>query len=153
MAYGTASLPVTAYCDVCKRETAWGSLSNECTEHDDRHIVRYSTVSGDRYLASDPLDWPAAQALWQVLDHQRVDGQLPWVRWFEVRSASDPTNPTLKVPARPHRSSDHPENLRHKGVTLKAGQRVYTFQCRFCGRVYQGSGLGVGSHRSACRAR
>lgn len=120
----------------------------------DQYIIRYTTQSGDRYLASGSLDWDSAQELWRLLDIMRTDDQaLPWIKWLEVRAADDPTNPTLRMPARPHRSSDHPDYLRHKGITLKPGQRVYTFQCRFCGRAIQGSGLGVGSHSSACRAR
>lgn len=114
-----------------------------------RHIVRYTTVRGDQYLQTKPTDWDQAIQEWQRLDDLRTAGRMPWVRHFEVRSEDDPTNPTVYAPTRPRNVRDHPANLRH-GYDLKAGQRVTTFQCIHCGRVYQGSGLGVGSHNRHC---
>lgn len=119
----------------------------------DQYIVRYATKSGHKYLQSKPLKWGAAIYKWNALEKQRLDGQLPWVKHFEVRSAEDPTNPQRFAPTRPHhpRSVDHPANVRHS-YNIVADQKVRTFQCIDCGLVYQGSGLAVGSHRRACPA-
>lgn len=123
----------------------------------DRHIIRYTTASGDRYLQTKPLEWWAAISLWHDLDELRRQGRLPWVRHFEVRSASDPTNPDVYLPTREWRGEgryprgDHHSNLR-LGLNLVEDQNVYTFQCLTCGKAYQGSGLGFGSHRRVCPA-
>lgn len=115
----------------------------------DLHVVRYVTRSGDRYLQTEPLSWAGAIALWTTLDERKAE--MPWVRHFEVRSVDDPTNPAVTVKTRPWRDRDHPNNLRLRGQSLVENQRVYTFQCVRCGRAYQGSGLGVGSHSRACK--
>jgi len=120
----------------------------------DLHIVRYTTKSGDSYVQTEPLEWDKAITEWDRLDDLRVTGFLPWVQYFEVRSVDDPTNPSLFAPTRKWRGTpkDHHSNLRHR-FEIAENQSVYTFQCLECGKVYQGSGLGFGSHRRACPAR
>lgn len=111
----------------------------------DLHVIRYRTPSGDAYAQARGLRWEDAVAEWHRLEDLRLGGALPWVRHFEVRSHGDPTNPTVYAPTRPARDEDRDDYLR-LGVRLVPRQRVGTFQCRRCGKVFQGSGLGVGSH-------
>ncbi len=118
----------------------------------DLAVLRYTTVSGDRYLHASGLRREAALVAWYELDDRRLAGELPHVRHVEVRDHGDPTNPTLRVPIRAwDERNDHPDFLR-RGIRLVPDQRVGTAQCRYCGRVYQASGFGVGSHLRACPA-
>jgi hypothetical protein len=123
----------------------------------DRHVIRYTTHSGDRYLHTrEPLPYRAAIDHWQELDAARRSGALRWVRHFEVRHVDDPTNPDTYVPTRrqrvtgPKRSQDHPGYLR-LSVALHPGQyAAHTFQCIECGRAIEGAGFAVGSHNRHC---
>src|SRR5262245_29193378 len=56
-----------------------------------RHAVFVTTTDNDRARVTRWLDWGRAQDEWSRLDDRRRAGELPGVKFFEVRAGDDPS--------------------------------------------------------------
>jgi hypothetical protein len=60
------------------------------TIENETHAVFAVTAKNERVRISEDLSWNAAQYQWRKLDDERVAGHFPHVKFFAVRSTSDP---------------------------------------------------------------
>lgn len=93
-----------------------------------------------RVAASHPLAWDRAQAMWRQLDNLRLQGHMPHVAYYAVRSTDDPAWQGLRVDSRVLQA--HPDQP-------MPSKRPTPHQAEVLGRLVQRSTGGLAPQRIA----